>query len=578
MTGTFGNDSAPAPSPPPGLPGVQLTPRFWLDYSAELTKERSEQFAGLSPSERAALLREMIPLAANVAEAWVKVACAAKGIAFDAPVAGEEWLAGPVVVVRNLRLLAESWERIVAGRDPAADMPRRLLAPDVWETMVFPASKLDAALFKGFTASVLHRTANPQSGPDLPEHGANALVLGAGNVSSIPAMDVLHRMFVDGRTCVLKMNPVNEWAGDFIEKAFQPLVERGYLRIVYGSGDVGEYLCNHRDIDEIHITGSDRTHDLIVWGPHGPERDRRRAANDPLLKKRVTSELGNVSPVAIVPGPYTEKELSFMARNVAAMVANNASFNCNAAKMLVTAKGWPQRDRFLTHLVHALRDIPPRKAYYPGAEDRFLALLRNRGTEAMLIGEAGEGELSWALVTGLNPSNRAEPLFCTEPWCSIIGETQIASNDPEDFLETMTLFCNARLWGTLNASIIISPETQRDPDVARALERAVLRLRYGTVAINHWPALGYGFVSPPWGAHPGSTLADVKSGIGWVHNTFMLRGILKSVVRGPLTVSPKPAWFRDNAMSHVVGRKLVAFEAAPSWWKVPGVALAALRG
>jgi hypothetical protein len=578
MTGTFGDDPAPAPSPPPGLPGVQLTPRFWLDYSVELTKERSEQFAGLAPAERAALLRAMMPLTAAVAEDWVKAACAAKGIAFDAPVAGEEWLAGPVVVVRNLRLLAESWERIAAGREPAACMPRRLLGPDLWETQVFPASRLDAALFSGFSATVLHQTALPQSGPEIPAEGANALVLGAGNVSSIPAMDVLHKMFVEGRTCVLKMNPVNEWAGEFIEKAFLPLIDAGYLRIVYGGGDAGEYLCKHRYVDEIHVTGSDRTHDLIVWGPPGPERDRRKAANDPLLKKRVTSELGNVSPVAIVPGHYEEKELSFMARNVAAMVANNASFNCNAAKMLVTAKGWPQRDRFLTLLVYALREIPPRKAYYPGAEDRFLSLLRHRGNEAMLIGDAGEGELSWALVTGLDPSDRSEPLFCTEPWCSIIGETQIASRDPEDFLETMTLFCNERLWGTLNASIMISPRTEKEPDVARALEKAVLRLRYGTVAINHWPALGYGFVSPPWGAYPGSTLANVKSGIGWVHNTFMLNGVLKSVIRGPLTVSPKPAWFRDNATSQVVGRKLVAFEAAPSWWKVPGVALAAMRG
>ncbi len=577
MTGTF-EGSAPSPAAPAGLPGVQLTPRFWLDHSADLTRERAKQFADLTASERVALLRRMIPLAASVAEDWVKAACAAKGIPYDAPVAGEEWLAGPAVVVRNLRLLAESWEKIAAGREPAARLPRRLRGPDLWETQVFPASPYDAALFSGFTATVLHQTMRPQSGPDIDPEGKNALVLGAGNVSSIPAMDVLHKMFVEGRTCVLKMNPVNEWAGEFIEKAFVPLVDAGYLRIVYGGGDAGEYLCNHRYVDEIHITGSDRTHDLIVWGPPGPERDRRKAANDPLNRRRITSELGNVSPVAIVPGPYTDRELRFMAKNVAAMVANNASFNCNAAKMLITAKGWALRDRFLELLAAALRRIPPRRAYYPGAEDRFRALIGSRGAEAKLIGEAGEGELSWALVTGLNASNPKEPLFCTEAWCSILGETQIPGRDAEDFLETLTVFCNERLWGTLNASIMISPITQEEPAAQIALDRAILRLRYGTVAVNHWPALGYGFVSPPWGGHPSSTLADVKSGIGWVHNTFMLNGILKSVVRGPLTVSPKPAWFRDNAMSHVIGRKLVAFEAAPSWWKVPGVAIAALRG
>ena len=68
-----------------------------------------------------------------------------------------------------------------------------------------------------------------------------------------------------------------------------------------------------------------------------PSETRKAPQNDPVLKKSITSELGNVSPVMIVPGDYTEEELWFQARNVATMVVNNASFNCNAAKMLVTA-------------------------------------------------------------------------------------------------------------------------------------------------------------------------------------------------------------------------------------------------
>ena len=31
-------------------------------------------------------------------------------------------------------------------------------------------------------------------------------------------------------------------------KAFQPLVDAGFLEIVYGGGPVGKYLCNHPDI------------------------------------------------------------------------------------------------------------------------------------------------------------------------------------------------------------------------------------------------------------------------------------------------------------------------------------------
>jgi aldehyde dehydrogenase (NAD(P)+) len=112
--------------------------------------------------------------------------------------------------------------------------------------------------------------------------------------------------------------------------------------------------------------------------------------------------------------------------------------------------------------------------------------------------------------------------------------------------------------------------------VGRALDRAVVELRYGTVAINHWPALCYGLASPPWGGHPSATLKNIQSGIGWVHNTFMLDGIDKSIVRGNLRVRPTPVWFYDNRKAVGMGRKLVEFEAAPSWLKVPGLMLKAL--
>src|SRR5262249_58043930 len=132
-------------------------------------------------------------------------------------------------------------------------------------------------------------------------------------------------------------------------------------------------------------------------------------------------------------------------------------------------------------------------------------------------------------------------------------------------LKAATAFANDRLWGTLSAVVMIHPRTERDPGVAPALESAVADLRYGAVGINHWSALVYATVTPPWGAHPSSTLEDIQGGLGWVHNTFMLEGIEKAVMRGPLTVFPKPPWFVTHKKSHMVNRKLVAFETSPSW-------------
>jgi aldehyde dehydrogenase (NAD(P)+) len=257
------------------------------------------------------------------------------------------------------------------------------------------------------------------------------------------------------------------------------------------------------------------------------------------------------------------------------MVTNNASFNCNAAKMLITSKSWPQREALLGRLRAIFARVPPRRAYYPGAFERFEHLAGGRGEK---LGKAGKDELPWALVFGLDSADKDERLFATEPFCSILSETTLDEADPAPFLRAATAFANDRVWGTLSAVVMIHPKTEREPGVASALETAVADLRYGAVGINHWSALVYALASPPWGAHPSSTLEDIQGGLGWVHNTFMLEGIEKAVLRGPLVVKPKPPWFVTHRKSHVVAEKMIAHEAAPSWLNVPGIALAALGG
>src|SRR5690606_8324168 len=138
--------------------------------------------------------------------------------------------------------------------------------------------------------------------------------------------------------------------------------------------------------------------------------------------------------------------------------------------------------------------------------------------------------------------------------------------------------CNEVIWVTLNATNILHPRTEADPQVAPALDKGITEHRYCPVTINHWPSNDYGFVTLPSCGHPSATLEDIQSGLGFVHNTYMIEGIEKSITRGPLVVKPKPAWFFDNKKTHLLGPKLVAFEANPSWFKVPGVALTALGG
>jgi acyl-CoA reductase-like NAD-dependent aldehyde dehydrogenase len=558
-----------------------------LDRALAELGDKARSFARMSAREKAALLREVLPRALAAAPRMVEAGCNAKGIDPRSARAGEEWLGAACPFVANVRLLADALDDIAARGAPRLPFRAIRTRDDGRVTVrVYPMRGADAALLGGFTCDVLLQE-GARAGDVRAEQasfykqqdpeGGVSLVLGAGNVASIPPMDALQKLFVEGKVVLLKMSPVNAYLGPILGEALAPLVERGLLRIVYGGASAGAYLAAHPAVADIHVTGSQRTHDAIVWGPPGPEQDARRARGERLSTKPITSELGNISPVMVVPYLYAEDELWFQARSVATAVVNNGSFNCNAAKMLVLPRGWAQRDVFLAHLRRALASVPPRKAYYPGAPERHAALTEGR-SRVTRIGQAGPGELPWTLIEGLDPEATAEPLFSTEPFCSILSVVEVGSDDPAHFLDAATSFCNTRLWGTLSATIVVHPFLADDPAVGRALDRAILELRYGAVAINHWPAFVYALVTPPWGGHPSATLSDVQSGLGFVHNTPMLERIEKAVLRGPLVGFPRPPIFYDHKKMHLVGERMCRYWANPGWGRLPAVAMAALAG
>jgi hypothetical protein len=123
------------------------------------------------------------------------------------------------------------------------------------------------------------------------ESTGTSLVLGAGNVSGIPAADMLTKLCVDNRAVLLKMNPVNECVGPIFERAFAPLIENDLLRIISGDATIGASAVADERVDDIHITGSEATHDAIVWGPVGSDREDRRRRDEPVIDKPVGSSI-----------------------------------------------------------------------------------------------------------------------------------------------------------------------------------------------------------------------------------------------------------------------------------------------
>jgi hypothetical protein len=566
--------AAIAPSP---------TSRSTLDAALGRLKEAAPGWARAVPAARIALARSLLAGTARTAERAVEAACAAKGIGFDTPQAGEEWLSGPYVTARLLRQLVRFMSRLARnGNTPVGPLSETV--DGRLAVRVFPATKQDALLFMGVRAEVhleagvdeatLHATrARFYKEPD--HEGRLCLVLGAGNINSIPPTDVATKLFNEGKVCVLKMNPVNAYLGPILEDAFAEAIRRNLLAIVYGGAEEGSYLAQHPAVDEVHITGSDRTHDAIVWGPPGPERAARMARNEPLLRKEISSELGNVSPVLVVPGPWDGGTLGAQAESVAGMVTHNASFNCNAAKMIVTGRGWRHRDAFLAGVEHFMALAPARKAWYPGAQERYRQLTEGRPL-LRTVGQ-GEGTLPWTIVSGLDAMAR-DPAFVTEPFCSIVSETSVGSDDPVEFLEKAVEFANGSLWGTLAAHVVVHPKTLADPTTGPAVERAIRRLRYGCVGVNCWAGYGFAFGTTPWGAYPGSTLTDIQSGRGFVHNTLMLERIEKCVVRHPVRTYPKPPYYPSHRTAHVLGRRLTHLEGSGHWRELPGIVAAAVQG
>jgi acyl-CoA reductase-like NAD-dependent aldehyde dehydrogenase len=557
------------PEPPAAIPP---TPRDRIDASIDRVSAAKTEWTRVAIPDRLRLLERLKAGVLGVAEEWAALGTRAKGLPPEA--SGEEWIVGPATTLRNLRLLGEALEQLGTPRFP------RLTAREDGQLVarIFPHDTSERAMFTGFTVDVWMEPGRPASQGRIyrePSDGGKAcLVLGAGNVSSISPMDALYKLFVENEVVVLKTNPVNAYLGPLLERAFAPLVDAGFLAVVHGGAAEGAYVADHPGIDTLHVTGSDKTYDAIVWGSSSEEQQRRTAARDPKNKRPFTAELGCVTPVIVVPGPWSASDLDFQARQVAGMVANNASFNCTAAKVLVVAKGWLQRDAFLAKVEGHLARTPSRKAYYPGAVDRWRGFV-DRYPAARTLSPQGEGVVPWTLLPDVTPE-RGEYALSNEAFCGVLATTTLDAHDPVTFLAQAVDFANERCWGTLSCVLLVHPSTAEAHP--REVDRAIASLRYGTIGVNCWSSVGYALVSPTWGAFPGHTPEDIQSGVGVVHNTFLFDHPQKSVVRAPWRIWPTPPWFADHRNLAQVGERLARMEASPSLRNLASTAFAALRG
>jgi hypothetical protein len=553
-----------------------------LDAAVLTVASNVDRWASTGARARAVLVERVLDDLADAAPDWLAASCEHKGLDPSSYEAGEELVAGVGIVARFAQQLRRSLEeiehdgspsipgavrhvphgRVAVGVVPRGSLDRVVLARQRGEVWMQPGVSLD---------EVVAGQASAYREPEA--HRGVALVLGAGNVASLGPNDVLNRLFVRGSTVVLKANPVNDYLVEHWERALRGLLEEGVLRIVKGGASAGAHLVGHSLIDEVHVTGSDKTYDAIVFGP-GEEGRRRKEAGVRLVSKPVTAELGNVSPVIVVPGEWSRRDVSYQALHVASMLVNNAGFNCLTPRVLVTWRHWPQRAAFLHELECVLSSVPTRPAYYPGAAERHSEFLAVH-PDAHLLGSFDDDRLPWTLL-GVDPDARGDIAFNVEAFCSLMAETSLDTATPDQFVDAAVEFCNDVVWGTLSATVVAHPRELSDPLVGGRIDAAISELRYGSIGLNLWHAWSYAYGTTTWGAYPGHHSTDIQSGTGVVGNALMFDRPQKSVVVGPFRTVPAPPSFPTKRRGGAALAKFVDVQLGASPRNVLGLLAAAL--
>ncbi|MGZ6733961.1 MAG: aldehyde dehydrogenase family protein [Nocardioides sp.] len=545
----------------------------------------AKTWAGMDLHERAEILRATQKSVAATAGIWAGAATSAKQVP-SGSLEGEEWMSGPAAVAPMLGEYADTLHLLAHGRSaiegrklgtaPGGRVSVRILPGDLKDNLLFNGFVGEVWLQPGVTAEQAKADAG-LGAKRVGENGGVGLVLGAGNISAIGPLDIAYELVAYNRVSILKLNPTFQHLLPVYEMALAPLIEAGLLRIVNGGAEVGGYLADHPGISHVHITGSGRTHDAIVWGP-GDEGARNKAAGTPKLSKEMTSELGGVSPIIVVPGTWSKGDLRFQAEHVVTQRLHNAGHNCIGGQALILSADWDQKDAFLAEIRGVLEEITPRSPWYPNGQASIDRAKATYGADAEQVGSA--------LLVAMKDESPSE-LYDGEYFAAVLGITELPGTGA-DFLANAVDFANNRLDGTLGGSVIVHPKDIKA--MGERFDELVAELKYGAVGINVWSGVAFLLGGATWGAYPGHTLDAVGSGIGVVHNTHLMDHVEKTVVSGPfhmfpasvlngeLTLAPRPPWFVTAKTSATVGKALAALAGKRTWLGVLKVVPPAMRG
>jgi len=525
-----------------------------IDRSISSLRVSSKEFATIDNAKLITLFEECIQNIKSVAYYWATVAAENKGVT-NTIAEGEEWLGGPFASVFGIQYYIDSL------KDLHKPLDEKLYNKENNTYKVFPNNNLEKIFFPfisaevKFNKNISFKEIEKFRGFAMrySHKPSTTLVLGAGNVSSIPLLDTIFHLVTKRSVVYLKLNPVNEYLLPVYEKIFENFIALGYIVVSKGSTEESKYMVNHKGIDHIHLTGSDETYENIVYGKKLSDNEKNLKTLSKINKTSFSSELGNVTPIIIHPGNWSTSELKHQARKIVTAKLNNGGFNCISAQIVVLPEGWKHTDKLMKYIKQYMKNIDDRYSYYPNSLEKLNNLEKDKNYERL-------NDLSCA-TPHLSREIKAYSKFETsEIWGTSIYFKQIPYNNEEDYAREVIDYCNNNLWGNLGATVIFKKYNNKKQKPITNLY--IEELKYGTVAINEWSAIGFIIPTLPWGGFSGNKDNDIQSGQDFVHNSLFFESAQNGIVYSKFRMSNiiDPLWFVTNKKGKKVFKNLTYFQ------------------
>ena len=526
-----------------------------LDRNITRLRINSSELSKMSNKELIILLNKTIENIQGIAYYWATLSAEKKGI-LQKHKEGEEWLGGPFVSILTLQYYIdylENNQQLDINKYDHNKNSYKVFPNKFIEKLTFPLLNAEIRFSKSMNFDQIneYRGFKQRIGTDS---GSVTLVLGAGNVSSIPFLDTIFHLVANRSTIILKLNPVNDYLNPVFQKVFHEFIERGFISVVNGDIPTSKYLTEHRSIDSIHLTGSNYTYENIVYGRVLNEKERKLSSLSKSNKKPIFTELGNVTPIIVHPGNWSNSEIKFQARKIVTAKLNNSGFNCIAAQVVVLPKGWRSNEKLKKYIKHYLKKIGDTTSYYPNAVESLKKLQNNKNYE-----QINEQVCSTPFMVSNLDSD--EQFSIEEVWNSTLYFKEIEYTDYESFANNSIDYVNNELWGNLGATVLIKDsKKKRNSEVVESYKH---KLNYGTIAINEWAAIAFIIPTMPWGGYPGNKDNNIQSGQGFVHNSFFFESPLKGIVETNFRFSRfiDPPWFVNNKKAHKLFKNLTYYQA-----------------